>query len=353
MLVLLFLLFLSFVFSRFLLFYISFELGLIPLLFIIAGWGYQVERIQAAFYICLYTVFGSLPLLFFILYLQNNIVWLLFFWIKIFERKILESLLVLVVFFGFFVKLPTYFLHLWLPKAHVEAPVIGSILLAAVLLKIRFYGVYRALPFIMGGTSMWGVALLVFVLWGSIVASFVALIQQDIKSLVAFSSIRHMGVLMCGVLIFFSFSVEGRVILALSHGFSSSALFFLVNIAYEQQFTRQTVLIISHNNQRFLMLVWWFLFVCVNFSLPPFIRFLGELFVFLGIYFYREYLLVVLIVIVFVVAGFSVFVFSVLSLGKQLKRYSAYFILDSYFIFLTYHFIPLLLTVFVLDFFLL
>jgi len=126
-----------------------FELSLIPLIFMIFGWGYQVERVQAAFYLIIYTVLGSLPLLVVFIYLFqiNSLLWLGFTVTVNPSQSLTISYIVVLVSLRLLVKLPIYGLHLWLPKAHVEAPVAGSIVLAAILLKLRAYGFYRLLFF--------------------------------------------------------------------------------------------------------------------------------------------------------------------------------------------------------------
>jgi len=138
---LIFFIFLSFLSLNLLRFYIFFEISLLPLLFILLAWGYQVERIQARFYLLLYTIIGSLPflrVLLLMLTFYNSLSWILFKYIR-------NSFFFIffIVFFRFFIKLPVYGFHVWLPKAHVEAPAIGSIILAAVLLKLGVYGLFR------------------------------------------------------------------------------------------------------------------------------------------------------------------------------------------------------------------
>jgi len=250
---LLFRLVVCFVFRRFLGFYVIFEFSLVPLLALILGWGYQVERVRASYYLFIYTIVGSLPLLFsFFLVFQifSSLVW------EGFQEMVQKSMfrfyffIIFIFFVSLMVKLPIYLVHLWLPKAHVEAPALGSIVLAAVLLKLRVYAFFRLFFLVSAQVNRTKDFLFSFLLFGSVFSAMICLVQADAKALIAFSSVRHMGLVMVGLFTQRIFALQGVWVIVLAHGFCSSALFFLANFNYERNLRRQLFLV-RGQGQRF------------------------------------------------------------------------------------------------------
>jgi len=224
----------------YLIFYVCFERSLIPTIILILGWGYQPERLQAGVYMLFYTLFGSLPLLISILRLYRS-GGTVTFGLSVVPDCSFRLLRVWYVcsIMAFIVKLPVYLVHLWLPKAHVEAPVAGSMILAGVLLKLGGYGLVRVCPLFMQS------ALTVSWLWvsvgllGGIFVRFICLRQTDIKALIAYSSVAHMGLVLCGLRVFRWWGLSGAVSVIVGHGLCSSGLFCLANMVYERLGSRR------------------------------------------------------------------------------------------------------------------
>nr|YP_004123101.1 NADH dehydrogenase subunit 4 [Hypsibius dujardini]CBY83894.1 NADH dehydogenase subunit 4 [Hypsibius dujardini] len=332
----------SFLAKSLLVFYIFFEFSLIPLLGLIVGWGYQWERIQASFYLILYTVVGSLPLLFVIMTMMKSktLEWFSGMLMSSFSGEGLNLLLLFIVMVSMMIKLPLFGVHLWLPKAHVEAPVSGSMVLAAVMLKFGVYGVYRFFFFFTSILIFQSSILVSFLVLGALLASVVASRQSDIKSLVAYSSISHMGILMSGVVFSGVSALKGSFIILLSHGFCSSALFFLVNFFFERSFSRQVVNLSGEMSMFYGVGFWWFLFLASNFSAPPFLSLMGELLVFFQGTMIDLSLMVIFMVISLMVAYFCIFIYSSVLHGKSFFHWSQVTPNDSLFLVLVFHIVP-------------
>uniref|UniRef100_UPI0030E0A2B9 NADH dehydrogenase subunit 4 n=1 Tax=Notropis oxyrhynchus TaxID=156701 RepID=UPI0030E0A2B9 len=267
--------------TEIIMFYIMFEATLIPTLIIITRWGNQTERLNAGTYFLFYTLAGSLPLLVALLLLQQSTGTLSLLIIQYTPPTLLSSWSHKIWWAGcliaFLVKMPLYGVHLWLPKAHVEAPVAGSMVLAAILLKLGGYGMMRMMMMLDPLSKELIYPFIILALWGIIMTGSICLRQTDLKSLIAYSSVSHMGLVAGGILIQTPWGFSGAIILMIAHGLVSSMLFCLANTAYERTHSRTMVLARGLQVIFPLTAVWWFIANLANLALPPLPNLMGEL----------------------------------------------------------------------------
>ena len=267
----------------FVLFYLFFEGGLIPMFLIIGVWGGE-RRVYATFKFFLYTLLGSVLLLLAVLamYLEVGTTDIPTLMAHGFDPE-LQRWLWLAFLASFAVKLPMWPVHTWLPDAHVEAPTAGSVILAAILLKMGGYGFLRfSIPMLPDATEYFTPLIFALSVVAVIYTSLVALMQEDMKKLIAYSSVAHMGFVTIGIFTLTRQGIEGGIIQMISHGLVSAALFLCVGIIYDRIHTRAIVRYGGLVNRMPIYAFTFMVFTLANVGLPGTSGFVGEILVLVG-----------------------------------------------------------------------
>jgi len=266
------------------LFYVFFEATLIPMYIIIGIWG-GPRRVYAAFKFFLYTLLGSLLMLIALIYLyyKSGGSFDISAWHKLPLPLTAQALLFFAFFAAFSVKVPMWPVHTWLPDAHVEAPTGGSVVLAAIMLKLGAYGFLRfSMPIAPDASREYAWVIIALSLIAVIYIGLVAMVQQDMKKLVAYSSIAHMGFVTLGFFIFSELGVSGGIVQMISHGFVSGAMFLSIGVLYDRVHSREIATYGGVVNTMPKFAAFALFFTMANCGLPGTAGFIGEWMVILG-----------------------------------------------------------------------
>lgn len=301
-------------------FFVFFELSLVPMAIIIMMWGLQPERIQASVYLLFYTIFASLPLLGCLMFLNLRIGRINYNVTELYKNQG-EVYILFGVFLrlAFLVKVPIFGFHGWLTKAHVEAPPIGSMILASLLLKLGGFGLFRVIYFL-DNVFYSKNFFYVWVFFSSVLVRLICSRNTDIKRLIAYSSVVHMAISIIGLCVFNRISCNGAIFLFVAHGICSSGLFMAVGFFYDHSGTRKILL---NKNILFVsgkILFVWLLLVGLNSSLPPSLKYFREVCLFVRAINYVKLNLLFIVFAVFLNGLFKIFLYVSVSQGPWLKK---------------------------------
>jgi len=309
-----------------LLFYICFESVLIPMFFIIGIWGARERKIHAAYQFFLYTLLGSLFMLLGILVIYSEIGSTAYEVLLVSEiNETRQRILWLAFFLSFAVKVPMIPFHIWLPEAHVEASLAGSIILAGILLKLAGYGFLRYSVGIFPDASLFFTPLVYALLVISIIySSFTTLRQVDLKKIIAYSSIGHMNLMTMGIFSNTSQGIEGSIILMLAHGITSPALFLCIGVLYDRYHTRLVKVYRGLTTFMPLFSIVFFFFTLANIAVPLTSNFIGEFLTLLGSFQQNPVLTILAATSMILAAGYAIWLYNRIAFGHTSKYLFGY-----------------------------
>nr|UZT67474.1 NADH dehydrogenase subunit 4 [Endecameris sp. ZJUH 20220006] len=327
------------------LFYIFFEISMIPTFLLIIGWGNQFERFEASLYMFMYTIFASIPLMIILIliYLKFNSLNMLL----LNNMNMINNIyMYMYMLLAFLIKLPMFFFHLWLPKAHVEAPISGSMILAAIMLKLGGYGILRMIMIMENFNSKLNFIIISFSMISMIFTSLICMKQTDMKMLVAYSSIVHMSMMISSLMISSFMSIMGSLMMMISHGLCSSALFLLVNISYSRSKSRSLILNKGLMNMMPSLTLFWFLSCIFNMGAPLSLNLFSEIFMINSILSWSISMILIIMMSSFLSVLYSMMLYSLTQHGFMNKNINLFNQINiNEYLNLTLHIYPLMLLI--------
>jgi NADH-quinone oxidoreductase subunit M len=325
--ILFFILNIIFLTDNLLIFFLFFEASLIPLILIILSFGSRNRKLYATFLLFYYTIFGSIfffasILLIYYKYKTFSINDLVFNNLEIKELTLYNKIIFLFLFLSFCIKIPIVPFHTWLTEAHVEAPTIGSILLASLILKVGVFAFLRILFPIFYEYCFYYKDYIIFLFFMSLLhSSFVILSIYDVKKIIAYFSIIHMNFSMIGFFTFNLIAIEGSLLLTLSHSFSSTLLFFLIGLLYDSFKTRNLSYFSGLNYFDKKYSFYFFVAILLNIGFPFTICFIGEFKILYGLFFYNPYISLFIIIPLFFNFIISMLLYTKLFFGSYILEF--------------------------------
>nr|ABF60120.1 NADH dehydrogenase subunit 4 [Hiatella arctica] len=303
-------------------FFIAYEMSVIPMVALIIFWGAQPERMGAVMVMIIYTLLGSVPLLVLILWWWTSmgsdsmVVNDIMLYQNLEESTFPMSDLMILGIISFLVKSPMYGVHGWLPKAHVEAPVSGSMILAGILLKLGGYGLIRFMWCFNVEVNFFTNLTMVLSAIGACIASLACLNQSDLKRLIAFSSVSHMGMVLSSVMSMSDVGVKVGVFMMFAHGLSSPCLFYLMSEVSVNRKSRSSIVCKGFLVMDPMISLVWFIMSSLNLGCPPSISYFSEIFIVSVVLFY-SYWLMILALVSFLAGLFSMVLFCSINHGSK------------------------------------
>uniref|UniRef100_A0AB39A5G6 NADH-ubiquinone oxidoreductase chain 4 n=1 Tax=Gyrinicola batrachiensis TaxID=3029840 RepID=A0AB39A5G6_9BILA len=291
--------------------YIMFELSIFPILIMILGYGSQIEKINASYYLVFYAVFCSSPFLYVYFTSSYNLFFAYF-------NLVLSWEMVFFLSLCFLVKFPVYFLHLWLPKAHVEAPTTASMLLAGLLLKLGTGGYLRVMAVY---NNVYLLSWVIISFLGMIMGSFLCIFQSDSKSVAAYSSIVHMSFVFFSLLILCKVTKLGGVLMMISHGYVSTLMFYLIGEFFHQSGTRMMSYLSGFMMSSMMLFYMMVLVFLCNGGVPPSMSFFSEFMGLTGMFLLYKSFFALLFFYFFVSFYFSIYILSCSMMGSSMNNF--------------------------------